>query len=477
MSILGDDDSQDQFAAEGGFAPMTDKPDKDGAKPSKTAQKEAEKAQKDAEAREALATALRNMHMYYDGSDYWSKLPDGRWVPDSVGPAAANVRQLFGLYKPDHVEQVLFKIRQQNRIDGIFPYIHNKEEVINEESGAVLNISRRKVVAPANEPGEFPWLQTYFDNIFDPTEPIQRDLFLAWFQRLYKSSYEGNILAGQAVIIAGPTGTGKTLMNYKIIGAALGGHTDAAEYLLGKTAFNKEAAETAVWCVDDNRGGATWEKHDEFANALKRYVANPKIPYHPKFKDATTVTWRGRIVVTCNLDEKSLSILPELDDSIVDKLLWFKTSNFRPDFRNVEEVIERELPFFLRWLLDWSPPADVIKGDERFRILPYQHPDLVAAARTASADYQLAEMLRIAIHKSIINDKKEIERWMTASEIRECLDIEGLRGSLAKFANNRLGISLSKLAETEGTKHLVRGVRRTNGFKQYLLTLDKTAWL
>jgi len=475
MSILGDDDSQDQFAAEGGFAPMTDNPKE--AKASKSAQKEAMKAEQDQQAREALQTALRDLHMHFDGEKYWSKLEDGRWVSDTAANAAANVRQDFNLYKPDYVEQVLHRVRKNSRIDGVFPYIHNKQEIMREEGGTFLNISRRQVIAPALEPGEFTWLQTYFDNIFDPAQPIQRDLFLAWFQRLYKSSLEGNLLAGQAVIIAGPTGTGKTLMNYKIIGAALGGHTDAAEYLLGKTAFNKEAAETAVWCVDDNRGGATWEKHDEFANALKRYVANPKIPYHPKFCDATTVTWRGRIVVTCNLDEKSLSILPELDDSIVDKLLWFKTSSFRPDFKDVEAVIERELPFFLRWLIDWAPPADVIKGDERFRILPYQHPDLVAAARTASADYQLSEMLRIAIHKSIINDKKEVERWMTASEIRECLDIEGLRGSLAKFANNRLGIALSKLSETEDTKHLVRGVRRIKGFKQYLLTLDKTAWL
>ena len=439
--------------------------------PSKSKAEESEKQQK-----LALEKALKSEELYFDGERYWSKLPDDRWVSDIHSNAMSNVRQKYGLFKPSYIEQVLYEARMERRVDGVFPYIHNKTELIEEHGGTFLNISRRKVCAPAQTDGLFPWLKTYFDNIFDSSAPIQRDIFLAWFQRLYKSAYEGDLQAGQAIIIAGPTGTGKTLLNRKVVGAALGGFTDAAEYLLGKTNFNKEAAETAVWCVDDNRGGATWEKHDEFANSLKRYVANPQIPYHPKFRDATTVTWRGRIGVTCNLDEKSLSILPELDSSIIDKMLWFKTSSFKPDFKDVEEVIAEELPFFLRWLLNWTPPANVIKGDERFKVMPYQHPDLVDAARAASADYQLTEMLAIAMERIIINDAKEPERWMTAAEIRAVLDIEGLRGSLAKFANNRLGIALSKLSMDPVTRHLVKGKRTQRGFHQFLLNLDKAAW-
>jgi uncharacterized protein DUF5906 len=138
--------------------------------------------------------------------------------------------------------------------------------------------------------------ESYFDKIWDPAYPQQRDYFLSWFHYLYSTALDGNMRPGQAVLLAGVTGIGKTLLSRRIVGAALGGYTDASNYLLGKTEFNKECAETAIWSVDDNRGGSTWEKHDEFSNAIKRYVANPSIPYHPKYRDATTVPWLGRIL-------------------------------------------------------------------------------------------------------------------------------------------------------------------------------------
>lgn len=469
-------DEQEQGAAEDGT------PAESGAKfRTPPVSKETKKAEFENEQREILKTALAAENLFFDGDRYWSKLGDDRWVSDVKGDAIANIRQQFSLFKPDYVEQVLYRARMDRRVDGVFPYIHNTSGIMEEDGGTFLNVSRRKLLPAAEEDGPFPWLKAFFDNIFDPAEPVQRDVFLAWFQRFYSSAAAGNLRGGQAVIIAGLTGLGKTLLSRKIIGAAMGGFTDAGEYLLGKTSFNKEAAETAVWSVDDNRGGTTWEKHDEFANALKRYVANPQIPYHPKFKDATTVTWRGRIVVTCNLDAKSLSILPELDDSINDKLILLKLNDtWRPDFHEVEAVITAELPFFLRWLSTWTPPAGVVTEDDRFGILPYQHPMLAGAAHNASADYQLLEMLRYAIiTPSFINDDKEKTRWMTAAEIRANLDVDGLRGSLSKFANNRLGMALSKLATDKSGRYKAyfpKAPRTFHGYTQYLITLDPKVW-
>lgn len=467
-------EDQEQFSAEdGGESKFKPTP----------VSKEMKKAEFENEQREILKAALADGNLYFDGDRYWSKLDDDddRWVSDVKNDASANIRQKYSLFKPDFVEQVLYRTRMERRVDGVFPYIHNTSGVMKEDGGTFLNISRRKLLAAAEEDGPFPWLKTYFDNIFDPAEPLQRDVFLAWLQRFYASAAEGNLRGGQAVIIAGNTGLGKTLLSRKIIGAAMGGFTDAGEYLLGKTSFNKEAAETAVWSVDDNRGGTTWEKHDEFANALKRYVANPQIPYHPKFKDATTVTWRGRIVVTCNLDAKSLSILPELDDSINDKLILLKLNDkWMPDFKEVEAVITAELPFFLRWLTSWTPPPGVLTADERFGILPYQHPALTWAAHSASPDYQLLEMLRFAVlNRSFINDEKDKERWMTAAEIRANLEVDGIRGSLAKFANNRLGMALSKLArDADGRykEYFPEAPRVRRGYTQYLLSLDPEVW-
>lgn len=423
----------------------------------------------DFERQRAAVTEAREVPIYFDGDKYWSKLPDERWVPDKKEDAAANIMQEFGITKPQLVQEVMFYIRKKNRVDGATPFIHNKGVTVVDQNGLYLNTTRRKLTSPAEQDGDCPWLHTYFEKIWDSSFPQQREIFLAWFKRLYQSAHEGNLKSGQALIIAGDTGLGKTLLSRRIIGAALGGFTDAGSYLLGKTEFNKEAAETAVWSVDDNRGGATWEKHDEFSNALKRYVANPQIPYHPKFKDATTITWRGRIVVTCNLDEKSLSILPEMDESIEDKLMLFKLNCWRPDFKNVEAVIEAELPFFLRWLLEWKPTSIRMDVDERFGITSFHHPELLFASRSAAAPAQLEEMITYAIPRGLVNDKKEKCRWMSATEIYRMLEEAGLRGGLNKFQGNRMGVALSGIG-----KDYIAYSREVKGRKQYLLNL--TPW-
>jgi hypothetical protein len=415
-----------------------------------------------------IGKAVENV--WFDNMYYWSRLENGRWAPNKKEDIAADL-QIKNHLKLPQVAEALCIIRNTRRITGVFPFIHNKADVIPDDSGALfLNISTRKLIEPAKEDGKFPWLADWVESVWDKTDhDLQRDTFLAWFQRLYLSALEGNMKAGQAIVIAGGKGIGKTLFSRKVIGAALGGFTDASNYLLSKTAFNKEAAETAVWSVDDDRGGTNWELHDNFANAVKKYVANPQIPYHPKYRDETTVTWRGRIIITCNTDLKSLGILPDVDASIEDKIMLFLArEDYAPDFKNIEDIIRAELPYFLRWMANWKAPAEVL-GDDRFGVKTYHHPVLLQATIDAAPHGLLSEMLPYAIKHNLPNDCKEKTRWMTSVEIRALLDADGLRSGLAKFAGNRLGIALSRLG-----KHQVLDTKRAvnNSPKKYLINLD-----
>ena len=80
-----------------------------------------------------------------------------------------------------------------------------------------------------------------------------------------------------------------------------------------------------------------------------------------------------------------MSSLPDLDDSILDKLMLFKLGDWEPDFsmaEGVEARIERELPFFLRRLLAYKVPEN-IQGDPRFGSKCFHHPDLVRKANNA----------------------------------------------------------------------------------------------
>ena len=60
-------------------------------------------------------------------------------------------------------------------------------------------------------------------------------------------------------------------------------------------------------------------------------------------------------MVTLNDDPQSIGILPEVNFNTSDKLMFFSSLPYEkqwPERDELESTIERELPFFARWLLD-----------------------------------------------------------------------------------------------------------------------------
>jgi hypothetical protein len=64
--------------------------------------------------------------------------------------------------------------------------------------------------ADADDPEKSAWLHEFFEKVWDPDQPRQRDYFLAWFKRFYQNALEGHPVSGQAAVIAGQAGIGKT---------------------------------------------------------------------------------------------------------------------------------------------------------------------------------------------------------------------------------------------------------------------------
>ena len=92
----------------------------------------------------------------------------------------------------------------------------------------------------------------------------------------------------------------------------MGGFADASSYVSGATTFNKELGSKLCWVVDDNTSAANPQDQRKATEINKRIVANPRCEYIAKCKDAVTVPWNGRIIITTNLDAHSLSVIPVL---------------------------------------------------------------------------------------------------------------------------------------------------------------------
>jgi len=123
--------------------------------------------------------------------------------------------------------------------------------------------------------------------------------------------------------------------------------------------------------------------------------------------------------MSLNLDAQSLAALPTLDSSNRDKIIALRVSAaHKPQFGSneiVEKTIKDELPYFLRWLLDWTPPAEVLDTN-RFGVKTYIDPFIEAAAYDNSSRSAIAEMVEFF-----------------AKKVREYLGQDKWRGTLTEF--------------------------------------------
>ncbi|VGO16637.1 hypothetical protein PDESU_05228 [Pontiella desulfatans] len=428
-------------------------------------------------------------YIYFDGRECWMQLPDGNWESYCKSDMAMILKVDRGLRGSpargenySEVEQALTRIIQHQRIACAAPLVHRPKGIVMIGSDRVLNTSTINVLQPAEVvagggvPGSsapqctaggppatvaegrdlgsppnapaltpsacpYPWLHDYFSGYFDP--PEQLDYFYAWLQRWYQSALDGRMLPGQASFFAGVPNTGKTLLSNVILSRIFGGHIDASSFLSGDDNFNSHLFTSAVWAVDDVVPLTDNKSHLKFSALIKKMAANRTFSVREKYRVDKLIEWNGRVVVTCNTDPESIRILPDVDLSNRDKINLFRIAE-RDTFtfpRDVESIIAAELPFFLRWLLDWQPP-DAVIGDTRYGVKTYCDDSLFEAARHSSSAYSFLEVL-LKFFEGQVEDTWE----GSATDLLTAMlnDTDGLAGIASKYTTRQVGRELSKL--------------------------------
>jgi biotin operon repressor len=271
--------------------------------------------------------------------------------------------------------------------------------LIQENNSVFLNTCTRTALAPVSEPavlgetGQFPWISKFLDVFFDPHE--QLEFFLSWLSFFYQAVWHQEPRSGQNIFIAGNPNVGKTLLGTRIIAALVGGFSEGKEYLLGEDTFGSELFDFPLWCVDDATFTAEPKTRRRFSEMIKQMAANRKFRYHAKFRIPLMVEWQRRVIVTCNRDEQSIQMLPDLEISILDKIMFFKAADKTVEFpapAELEAILQRELPFFARFLLDYQIPEQC-KGDSRFGVKAYHEASLVQTAEQSSLTAEFSEIL------------------------------------------------------------------------------------
>lgn len=399
---------------------------------------------------DSVGAAIRGI--WFDGRDYWLNV-DEVWRLFRKSDISLHLRVERGISDERRkgvvatpMDQVLHQVHQAKCVDGAAPFVFRNATVINFAGKRYLNIARSRLIRFADGPqpwGEnFPYIADLLDGYFDP--PEQLPFFLSWLAYGYQQAAKGEPRNGQAVFLAGDVNQGKTLVSNVLIGDLLGGHMDASDYLLGESKYNKELFEVGLWTVDDTVPSSDPRKQQLYSAMLKKIPANYSFQYHPKFRDQFMLPWAGRVIITCNADPESIRILPDVEMSLLDKVMLFKIATVARDFTDAAARIRAELPFFARFLHDYEIPEPCL-GDARFRVKCYHHEELIETAQQSSKTAAFIELLEIFKRSFFSNGAAQEWTGSATQLLSDMLADEATKNIASKYTPDQIGRRLSQL--------------------------------
>ena len=145
--------------------------------------------------------------------------------------------------------------------------------------------------------------------------------------------------------------------------------------------------------------------------------------------------WSGRALCTTNLDHVSSRMLGPCDDTSADKTNIFrcvsKSETIFPNRHKLANIIDRELSYFLRWLLDWVPPDFVIR-DVRYGYRAYHEPTLLDQSHQANRVAPIKEVLIEALRDYFDQNKDAVEWRGTVVQLIRLLTMFPLNDYIVK---------------------------------------------
>jgi len=397
----------------------------------------------------------------HNNGKFWLKMEDGRYqkrTTDDIRRYLKTVPKLSGnVPKNDtcsEVDMAIITIQSMKTIDAVAPMLYREPGIHTVHGDKILNSSTSKPMQPSPEIGEwgehFPWLAEYFEAFFD-TE-TQLYVFFGWLHRAYVNAINMTPAQGQALFLAGPTETGKTLLSTFILPQIFGAKSaDPLKSMLGTTGFNGELFEAPIWAIDDASPTADAHSRKMYSAKLKSAVANRMHSSEHKGRTPISVEWVGRIVVTCNLDPESIQVLPDLDMNNRDKVILLRVGeraqgilqanqedeDERLNFQRVlTERILCELPHFCAWLTQFKLPKD-LWGDSRYGVKSFHHPELIAAVEDNSTSIGTAEILVLWACEQKGKEEFELNATELLSLMRSCSRLDNLLRDATREAFGR----------------------------------------
>jgi hypothetical protein len=227
----------------------------------------------------------------------------------------------------------------------------------------------------------------------------QLDYFYSWLKIAWETLLAGLHMPGQAMAIAGPINSGKSLLQ-SLITEILGGRNGKPyQYMAGETPFNADLIRAEHLIIEDEQASPDLRTRRKLGSHIKNITVNGDQRCHQKGRTPVMLRPFWRLSISLNDQPEDLLVLPPIDRSLGDKIMLFRAkavampmpTSPAPERKVFYDALVAELPAFLHWLGEWSIPED-IKCD-RYGVKAYHHPDLLKEIDANAPEARLLQLI------------------------------------------------------------------------------------
>ena len=302
--------------------------------------------------------------------------------------------------------RLLLRIVEERSIDYAGPLCGRKAGLHEENGLRFLVTTSPKLIEGEDDPDSGAAMFSFVRGLLrDDDEQIGR--FYAWLQRGREAiRHPDKPLPGQALVLIGPAGCGKSLMQ-ELITKCLGGRSaDGGPHLTGEEEKNTASlfrAEHLLVSDENVRSGADRRK---FRDRLKAVVARPGYKLRAMYKDALELRPIWRCTISANPDVGSAGVIPSPveDESLADKLIMLACEapsclpgDAPEDRQRFWDGLIAALPGFLGWIDRTNFPEEL--RDDRWGVSPYVHPEIHSLLQAADPDGPALEIIAEFLHR------------------------------------------------------------------------------
>ena len=395
---------------------------------------------------------------YYDSGTrlYWRQDSNGLYLAvDEKSVARALVVEMGLSRQSDgggsEVEFVLNRIQTRYNVAYAGPLAGYPSGLHLEGNRRLLITEGPTLIQPTE--GEWPLITQLLGRMFQCGAIDQRPYFYGWLKCAVECLQSGLRRPGQAIVLAGPPGSGKSLIQ-SLITQVLGGRSERPfTYLVGESSFNGELFSCVHQQVEDEISTRDMRSRRRIGTAIKGMVANETQRCRRMRTEAIALKPMWRISISLNDEPEDLLVLPPLDMGIRDKFILFAITGGPPpmpinsigDRDAMWKALVAELPAFLWFLQQWEIPQGL--RHPRYGVREFHHPQLLAALRQTAPEERLLEIIDITVFNGM--DSSIAEPWQgVALELeQELLRSDFQREVTALFSfNGASGTFLRRLS-------------------------------